>query len=266
MAVMLKLAVTAAIEKCFARGIDIKNSFDSNVDNTILQVHTRDGCERLCQLAIKKGCKFFVWNQLKFQCTLFKGIEHIVYTGDSHRLIGSVEGCLGCYRTGWDYIKAGNGYNLQGHGSVWSVPDINSCARICYNSYGCKYVSFHARTGNCYLKTADAEEADSMLYDKEYKSCRASGSGCVAILDEVNFADGFFGSYDVIGSGASAPIPGVSTASDCQEICLWTNKCKYWTWDKEHRNCYLVSQQNSLRYSDGKISGSRNCHVDKNMF
>ena len=72
--------------------------------------------------------------------------------------MGPVEGCLPCYRKGWDYVTNGSGANLQGNGYIDEVPDLFSCVNICKLVENCELVSFLKTNSRCYLKTVDARQ------------------------------------------------------------------------------------------------------------
>ena len=95
--------------------------------------------------------------------------------------MGPVQGCLPCYRAGWDYVMDsklliifqsvtfyldlskvtnGSGANMQGMGFIESVPDVFSCAKICAHVNDCAIVSYQKNKRKCYLKTQDGYQVN----------------------------------------------------------------------------------------------------------
>ena len=126
----------------------------------------------------------FVYEEAKSACTLYNGIGQIEYDESSGgigyekgtKIMGPVQGCLPCYRAGWDYVMDskllkifhfkrffldplkvtnGSGANMQGMGFIESVPDVFSCAKICAHVNDCAIVSYQKNKRKCYLKTQD---------------------------------------------------------------------------------------------------------------
>lgn len=170
--------------KCSPRDSNVisGNLFRTNVVEDVKPVYTAQGqpnyihfrrstsldseCQGHCQRWAGRGCVAWVFEEAKSSCTLYNGIGQIEYDESSgglgyqsgSKVMGPVQGCLPCFRAGWDYVTNGSGANMQGNGYIEQVPDVFSCAKICAHVDGCALVSFRKTNNKCYLKTADAHQ------------------------------------------------------------------------------------------------------------
>ena len=108
-------------------------------------VYNAAKCQEHCQMYSKRGCKFFVWQENDYKCTLYNnigGLEHDV--DDDKKWMGPVEGCLDCHREGWDYAKITSPSNsLNGKGAVYGVSNVYKCATLCRLSDDCHHVRYY---------------------------------------------------------------------------------------------------------------------------
>ena len=120
-------------------------------------------CQAYCHDWKGHDCVAWVFEEAKSACTLYNAIDHIEHDEFSGgigyevgpKVMGPVEGCLPCYRKGWDYVTNGIRANMQGNGYIEEVPDLFSCVNICDLVDDCKLVSFDKTNSLYYLKTAD---------------------------------------------------------------------------------------------------------------
>jgi len=244
--------------ECYAPNVDIDgNYFRTNIVETIKAVYSPQECQGHCQKWAKRGCVAFVYEEAKSKCTLVKDIGEIEYDEDSSlKVMGQVNGCLPCFRLGWDYVNDASRSNLQGKGYIASVPDVYSCAKICSYVEDCEFVSYRKPNKKCFLKKSGADHG--IEFDDDYDTAT---SGCRAencVKRNTEYANGYITRYDIIGRMVNSYIPGVKSPADCQQICRQTTDCTNFTW-QEGDYCYLVSTNYWLEYGSDKISGSRDC-------
>ena len=49
----------------------------------------------------------FIFEEVESKCTLYNELGHIEYDeDDSKKIMGLVDGCLNCFRNGWDYATS----------------------------------------------------------------------------------------------------------------------------------------------------------------
>ena len=61
-------------------------------------------CQKHCQQWADRGCVAFIFEEAESKCTLYNELGHIEYDeDDSKKIMGLVDGCLNCFRNGWDY-------------------------------------------------------------------------------------------------------------------------------------------------------------------
>jgi len=249
---------TTNTNECYAKNIDIDgNYFRSNIVETIKAVYSPQECQGHCQKWANRGCVAFVYQEAKSKCELFSDIKQIEFDEDSKvKVMGQVNGCLPCFRTGWDYVVDSSGANLQGSNHVAKVPSVFSCAKICQYVDGCEHVSYRKKNQKCFLKTGDAPKG--IQYDDDYDTASKGCTNQSCVKTNTEYANGYFKSYNIIGRMPSGYIPGVKTPADCQQICRQSTDCSHFTW-QEGDYCYLVNTDYWLQYDSDKISGSRDC-------
>ena len=61
-------------------------------------------CQKHCQQWVDRGSVAFIFEEVESKCTLYNELGHIEYDeDDSKKIMGLVDGCLNCFRNGWDY-------------------------------------------------------------------------------------------------------------------------------------------------------------------
>jgi len=250
--------------ECYAANIDIDGNFArTNVVEVIKAVYSPQDCQAHCQKWKRRGCVAFVYQEAKSKCELFKDIKHIEYDEDSKvKVMGNVDGCLDCFRAGWDYVVDNSGANLQGASHVAAVPNVYACAKICSIVDGCEQVSYRKTNKKCFLKSAKAVQG--IEYDGDYDSATSGCNNPSCVKENTEYANGWVTNYNIIGRAPSGYIPGVSTPASCQQICRQSDDCKFFSW-QEGGYCYLVSTDYWLEYASDKVSGSRNCMQKSNL-
>jgi len=251
--------------ECYATNVDIDgNLFRTNVVEDVRPVYSPQECQGHCQRWASRGCVAFIYEEAKSKCTLYNGIGQIEYDESSGgigyekgtKVMGPVQGCLPCYRAGWDYVTNGSGANMQGMGYVESVPDVFSCAKICAHVNDCAIVSYQKNKRKCYLKTQDGYQG--VEYDSDFDSATRGCQHASCVKQNTEYENGYFKRYDIINANVNTAIPGVNTPYDCQMICRFTTDCTNFTW-QEGAYCYLVNSPYWLENDDDKVSGSRDC-------
>jgi len=248
-------------DQCFAKNTDIDGNFGRrNVVEDFENVYSAEACQNHCKSYRSQGCKYFVWEKNDFECTLYNDLGELEHDEDEQeKYVGEVDGCLPCFRQGWDYIvDRAPRNNLVGAGHVASVANIFNCAKLCKYSSECTMVSFNQVNGDCYLKNQEAVNADA-VFDKEFQTAQQICANNRCVLQNRNYENGYFTRYDIITRKVSGSIPGVATPADCQTMCRNVKECGFWTWDRDDNNCYLVKSDYWLEYSEDKVSGSRDC-------
>jgi len=247
---------------CFAPDVDIDGSVGrTNVISTISKgVYSAAACQIHCKHRERHGCKYFVWEESTFSCSMYSGLGGLEMDADEDekKWMGPVTGCLQCHREGWDYVvSTAPGNNLSGRNGVYSVTSVYKCAQLCKYSDNCYHVSYNKEDEICYLQTADAEEG--IKHSRKYQTATKSCSSPSCVKENRKYANGWVTKYDVIGSGLTAGIPGVTSAISCQKMCQNVKDCEFWTYDTDDVECFLVKTADNLEDSADKISGSRSC-------
>jgi len=245
-------------EQCYAKDVDIDgNTFRTNVVEDVFPVYNAADCQAHCARWQSRGCEFFVWEAQTSQCTLLTDIGHIESDIDTNtKWMGQAQGCLPCFREGWDYVQTVSKYNMNGYGYIEDVENIFKCTKICLQVGDCHHASFDTKNNRCYLKNAKGPEG--VVYDSDFQTAPQHCQSNSCVLQKENYKNGYFTRYDVIGRTALAPIPSVASPQACQIICRSTKSCTNFTW-QEGNNCFLVNNAGALEYSSDKISGSRDC-------
>merc|ERR1712130_206359 len=252
---------TSTPTECFAPDVDIDGSLGySNVVRRISKgVYTAAKCQIHCQFWQKRGCEYFVWQEGDFSCTLYSSISGLEHDVDERKKwMGPANGCLQCHRPGWDYVTStAPANNLNGKNAVYSVPTVYACAQICKFVDKCEFVSFNKESNTCRLQREGAEEG--IKYSTKYQTATKACVSPECVLENRKYQNGWLTSYDLIGSGLTAGIPGVPNAGSCQRICQNVKDCEFWTYDTDDAECFLVKSSDYLEGSEDKISGSRSC-------
>jgi len=227
------------------------------VVETLKAVYSPQECQEHCKRWEKRGCQNWVFQEAKSKCELYKDIKQIEYDEDSKaKIMGNVNGCLPCFRSGWDYVKDSSGANMQGSSHVAKVPSVFACAKICSLVDNCELVSYRKKNQKCFLKSKDAHQG--IQYDNDYDSATSGCTNNNCVKANTEYANGYVTNYNIIGRAPSGYIPGVKSPADCQQICRQTTECKNFSW-QEGGYCYLVNTGYWLEYDNDKISGSRDC-------
>ena len=159
---------------CYAKNVDISSSWSGN--NKIAEfdhVKNAETCQKKCS---GQNCKYWVYQEVTGECVLYTDIEWIEHDDDKDEgnVMGQAEGCLPCFRKGWDYVKTGSGYNLVGKRAIHGVGEAVSCAKICELVPDCQFWRlFNNRTSfcnsiNCLVKRA-AEYMEHKLHKRLFR-------------------------------------------------------------------------------------------------
>ena len=127
---------------CYAKNVDIDNSWTgSNIVDELTNFKSAASCQQKCAQRKNEGCEYFVYQEATKECSLYNNLNNIEYDDDKdeENVMGLAEGCLPCYRHGWDYIKTGSGHNLVSYRAIHGVTKALSCAKICNLVPSCHY-------------------------------------------------------------------------------------------------------------------------------
>ena len=94
-------AASVNVDTCYAKDVDIDgNYFRTNVVEDIKPVYTAPDCQKHCQQWANRGCEFFVWEEQKSSCTLYKDIKEIESDVDEGRVCKLFENSVGARSAG----------------------------------------------------------------------------------------------------------------------------------------------------------------------
>lgn len=127
-----------------------------------------------------------------------------------------------------------------------NVADVYDCQALCQAEAACKYFVYDISVAKCWLKTIDY--TDQLVSGGDWVSGPKYCDSC--ILPDTNCPG-----FDVAGT-----ITAVANPSDCQQLCLASADCMFYTYSHAWRQCYLKSQGLGCQEWSIGVSGYKKCN------
>jgi len=137
------------------------------------------------------------------------------------------------------------GIDFWGHdlATVSSVRSAAECQLHCRVKDECRYFTWNRVNHKCMLKSSD-------LGRRRNEAGVSGPRACIACNQE----DGIdFPGHDL------AKVLGVSTPAMCQLHCQEYYGCRFFTWNKFNKDCFLKTSDITRKRSEAGVSGPRSC-------
>jgi len=153
---------------------------------------------------------------------------------------------------------SGHDLNLDTGRNVDRKENAVDCRELCNSNPQCRYFTWKKHSKECWLKTSNI--------GRHSQSGSISGTACHQACTMEENAD--YSGYDLnLDTGRN--VDRKETAEDCRELCKSNPQCRYFTWKKQSKECWLKTSDKGRHRQRGSISGTacrpQACNMEKNV-
>lgn len=241
--------------------------FENGIDYVGYDILTLSGVESsfLCMesCAQTSDCMYWSWSSETDTCYLKSSAALLGRTEKSNIISGrrSCDAENSCFLEGVDYV----GFDVKKIEGE-NVPSAQACQELCALEPQCAFFSYKASVKDCYLKSSAApvgRTADADVTSGPQVCPQTSNDPELPGLPDLPEESCVEGSVEYRGRDV-AVMQNVRSASYCQQACVSSVACFFWTWDRTKNTCYLKDERApehryKSRQTVGKVSGAKDC-------
>ena len=152
--------------------------------------------------------------------------------------------------------------------------EIDECGQRCDENERCRSIEWSDSEKNCVLLTAETTDGPKW---KDYRFCsKIKGKPCIKdpLKDYHQFFLNFVHKSGVLYSfllflgdcferNIDRPHRGrvhvTYSATECQKMCQKVEKCKYFTWRRDNKECWLKKERGGSDPNENAVSGPKFC-------